>query len=128
VDDDPGFCKTLGDILRARGFVVDEVVHPSGIVEKIKPCPLVVLLDMKLNGLSGLDVLKEIKGKYPRLPVILVTGYREEMSQAIEAALKIGAYTCLYKPFQIEELLQLLTEISRQKLARILVQTISKRK
>ena len=128
VDDDPGFCKTLGDILRTRGFVVDQFVHPSGMVDKIKPCPFVVLLDMKLNGLSGLDVLKEIRERYPRLPVILVTGCREEMSQSIEAALKIGAYACLYKPFQIEELLQLLAEISRREMAGILGQPISKRK
>ncbi|MBU0479421.1 response regulator, partial [bacterium] len=88
---------------------------------------LVVLLDMKLNGLSGLDVLKEIRERCPSLPVILVTGCREEMAQSIEAALKIGAYTCLYKPFQIEELLQLLAEINRQKLALILGLTIKKK-
>jgi len=128
VDDDPGFCKTLGDILRARGFVVNEIVQPVGMVDMIKPDSLVVLLDMKLNGLSGLDVLKEIREKYPRLPVILATGYREEMSQAIEEALKIGAYACLYKPFQIEELLQVLTEISRREMARILGRPVSKRK
>ena len=126
VDDDPGFCKTLGDILQARGFVVDQVVQPAGIVDKIQPDSLVVLLDMKLNGLSGLDALREIRERYPSLPVILVTGCREEMAQAIEAALKIGAYTCLYKPFQIEELLHLLAEISRQKLASILGRTIKK--
>ncbi|MBU0479418.1 response regulator [bacterium] len=127
VDDDPVFCKTLGDILQARGFVVNEIVQPAGIVDKIQPDSLVVLLDMKLNGLSGLDVLKEIRERCPSLPVIMATGYREETTQSIEAALKIGAYTCIYKPFQIEELLQLLAEINRQKLARILGRTIKKK-
>ena len=61
-------------------------------------------------------------------PEVLVTGYREEMSGAVEAALKISAYTCPYKPFEIEELLQLLSEIHRQELARILGRPVGKRK
>ncbi len=58
--------------------------------------------------------------QYPRLPMILVTGYQEDMAQEIAVALKMGAYACLYKPFQIEELLQLLTRIRRQELRRVL--------
>ena len=128
VDDDLQFCKTLADILRTRNFVVKKVFDPSGIADRIKPNSQVVLLDMKLKGVSGLDVLKEIRAQYPYLPVVLVTGYREEMSGAVEAALKIGAHTCLYKPFEIEELLQLLNEIRRQELARILGRSVGKRK
>ena len=128
VDDDPQFCKTLGDILRARSFTVIEVTDPKDVMETLKRDSQVVLLDMKINDISGLDVLKEIREHYPYLPVILVTGYREEMAQAIEAAQKVKAYACLYKPFQIEELLQLLTEISHQGLAHILGQPVRKRK
>ena len=73
-------------------------------------------------------MLKEIRERYPRLPVVLVTGYREEMGPAIEAALKIGAYTCLYKPFQIEGVLQVVAEIRRQELGRTLGQRVRKRK
>jgi len=128
VDDDPQFCKTLGDILRARGFAVTQITDPHNVVGRVKPDGQVVLLDMKLNDVSGLEVLEEIRERYPRLPVVLVTGYRQEMGRAIEAALKIGAYTCLYKPFQIEELLQLVTEIRRQEQGRILGQRVRKRK
>ena len=120
VDDDPQFCKTLGDILRSRGFGVTEMADPKDVMETLKPHSQVVILDMKLNGMNGLDLLKEIRERHPHLPVILVTGYRNEMAQAIEAALKINAYTCLYKPLQIEELLELLTEIHHQELAHVL--------
>ena len=99
-----------------------------GYCEELKADGQVVLLDMKLKGVSGLDILKEIRVQYPHLPVVLVTGYREEMSGAVEAALKISAYTCLYKPFEIEELLQLLGEIRRQEMARILGRPVGKRK
>ena len=120
VDDDPRFCKTLGDILQSRGFTVTQVTDPKSVLETLKRDFQVVFLDMKLNSMDGLEVLKGIREHHPHLPVILVTGYRDEMAQAIEAALKIGAYTCLYKPFQVEELLQLLTEIHHQELAHVL--------
>jgi DNA-binding NtrC family response regulator len=128
VDDDPKFARTLGDILRARSFAVTQVTDPHGVVERLKADGQTVLLDMKLNDISGLAVLEEIRERYPRLPVVMVTGYRQEMGQAIEAALRIGAYTCLYKPFQIEELSQLLAEIRRQELGGILGQRVRKRK
>lgn len=128
VDDDPDFCKTLGDILRARGFAVVEVVDPHGVAEALRPDAQVVLLDMKLNSIGGFEVLKEIREHYPALPVVLVTGYRAQMAPAIEAALEIHAYTCLYKPFQIEALLQVLTEVHHQELGRVLGQPIRKRK
>ena len=120
VDDNPKFCKTMGDILRSRGFAVTEISDPNGVIKTLKPNNQVVLLDMKLNSINGLDVHKKIRALYPQLPVVLVTGYREEMTSAIKAALEISAYTCLYKPLQIEELLQVITEIRHQELAKVL--------
>jgi len=122
VDDDPQFSKFLGDILRRRSFRVTELTDPSDLEDMLRQDVQVVLLDIKLDGVTGLDVLKEIRKQYPHLPVIMVTGYQKEMAPAIEACLKIGAYTCLYKPFEIEELLKILTEIRDQKLGRILGQ------
>jgi len=127
VDDDPQFCKTLGDILRARDFAVTQVHDPQSLVERLTPDAQVVLLDMKLNRINGLDMLKEIREQFPHLPVILVTGYRQEMAPAIEAALKINAHACLYKPFDTEELLRLLTEIHHQELGSVLGQPVRKK-
>jgi len=118
VDDDSPFSKTLADILRSRGFTVTQVTDPKDITEPLERDSKVILVDMKLIG--GLEVLKEIREHHPRLPVILVTGYRDDKAQAIGAALKISAYTYLYKPFQTEELLQLLTQIHHRELARVL--------
>lgn len=128
VDDDAEFCESLGGILRARGFAVIEVTDPHGVAEALRSDGQVVLLDMKLNSISGLEVLKEIRAQFPYLPVILLTGYGAEMAPVIEAALKIDAYACLYKPFDIGELLRLLTEVHHQELARVLGQPVRKRK
>lgn len=126
VDDDPQFCTTMGDILKVQGFLVTQVTDPHNVVDRIGPGGEVLLLDMKFNSISGLEVLKDIKKWYPHLPVILVTGYREEMAPAIEEALKIGAYTCLYKPFQIEELIEVLREVHHQVLGKVLGQPVRK--
>ncbi len=120
MDDDADFCRTLGDILRLRGFGVTRIADPRQVMEGLEANGDVVLLDMKLNGINGLDVLRTIREKYPRLPVILVTGNREEMSPAIEAGLELNAYTCLYKPFEIENLLEVLSQIRRGELGRVL--------
>ena len=66
VDDDPQVCKTLGDILEARGFSVVQVTQPSALTDKLRPMGQVVLLAVKLNSISGLAVLKEIRKQHPR--------------------------------------------------------------
>jgi DNA-binding NtrC family response regulator len=97
------------------------------VVGRIREDVQVVLLDMKLNGINGLDVLKEIRRRYPYLPVILVTGYREEMGSVVKEALKINAYTCLYKPFPIEELIEVLREVHHQGLKKVFGQPVRQR-
>ena len=120
VDDDPEFGRTLGDILRARGFAVTQITDPYDAVGQVGTNVQVVLLDMKLSGMTGLQLLEDIRERHPSVPVILVTGSRNEMAAATEAALEIGAYTCLYKPLDIERLLEVLTEVRRLELRRIL--------
>ncbi|MBN1900253.1 response regulator [Candidatus Sumerlaeota bacterium] len=128
VDDDPQFCKTLAAILHTRGFHVIEISDPHALYDFLKPNNQVVLLDMKLNSTSGLDVLRNIREKYSHLPVVLVTGFRKDMAASIEAAMKINVFTCLYKPFQIDELLSVLKTIHHKELGRFLKESLSKRR
>lgn len=121
VDDDPAFCATLGDILRARGYRVATEGEAQGVLAHLdRTYQLLVVLDLKLGSATGVDVLGDIRKKYPSKPVVLVTGYREEMGGAIEKGLRTGAYACLYKPFEAEELLGIIAEISRKKLHNVL--------
>lgn len=120
VDDDPVFRRTLGDILRVRGFAVTQIADPRSLVDRVRADSQVVLLDMKLKGSDGLKVLRKLRRHHPRLPIIIATGYREEMAPAVEAALKLEAFTCLYKPFAVEELVQALESIRREDLRQTL--------
>ena len=116
VDDDPNFCQTLGDLLQQRGFSVAQITDPHTEVERMASHTQVILLDMKLNGINRLDVLREIRVRYPALPVLLVTGFWQEMSAAIQTAMDIGAYACLHKPLEIPALLQTLAQIQLDRL------------
>ncbi len=121
VDDDPEFCRTLKDILTLRGYQVETESEPRNVLGHLDSnYRLAVVLDLKLGEVNGVDVMKEIRARYPGKPVVLVTGYRQEMSESIERACRIGAYTCLYKPFETEELSGLLEDIRQMKLQNLL--------
>ncbi len=121
VDDDPNFCKTIRDILTLRGYQVETENSTQNVLADMeKSYKLVVVLDLKLGDANGLDLLRLIRSRYPSKPVVLVTGYRLEMSDSIEKGRQIGAYTTLYKPFETEGLLNLIEEIRIKKLRDLL--------
>ena len=121
VDDDPNFCKTLKDLLTMRGYRVETESEPQKVLGHLEQgYKLAVVLDLKLGAVDGTDVLKAVRAKYPTKPVVLVTGYREEMANSIEKARRIGAYTCLYKPLEMDAMFQLIEEIRNKKLQNLL--------
>lgn len=122
VDDDPVFCATLRNILRKRGYSVELITDPHAGLERMATEAQVILLDLKLNGTNGLDVLKKIRDQFPELPVLLVTAFREEMAETIKLAMETSAFTCLYKPLEITEVVRLLEQIQLTRLR----QSISK--
>jgi two-component system response regulator HydG len=125
VDDDPEFGKTLKDILQARGYKVETEVNPENVISHMeREYKLVVLLDLKLGNKDGTDILKDIREKYPTKPVILVTGYGKEMSNSVDKGFQIGAYACMYKPFEIDTLIEYIEEIDRKKLQALLGEKI----
>ena len=120
VDDDPVFAKTLGDILVQRGFNVLAITDPHVPVAAMAAEPQVLLLDMRLNSISGLDVLKGVRASYPSLLVLLIIGFRQEMAESIQAALEIDAHAWLYKPLEIPALLEQLAAIQLTRLRGVL--------
>lgn len=116
VDDDPAFFTTLGDILHQRGFLVQVVTDPLRGMEVDFSEAQVVLLDLKLNSVSGLDVLKQIRKNLVDLPVLLITAYREEMAETIKLAQEYSTFACLYKPFETQELIHILENIQLTRL------------
>jgi len=121
VDDDPNFCRTLKDILQSRGYKVVTESDPDKVLGHMEQeYMLTVLLDLNLGNKDGLDVLRDIRAKYPSKPVVLVTGMKEDMTDVIDKGIKIGAYTYFYKPFAVESLIDSIKGISIKKLQSLL--------
>ena len=107
IDDEPQLVESLAMRLKASGYAVSAA--PDGVsgINKFKEEPPdLVILDIMMPGLSGLDVLKELKEICLNVPVIMLTAYGTPQS-AIEA-LRLGAYDHLAKPFNTETLLEMI--------------------
>jgi nitrogen regulation protein NR(I) len=107
IEDDTSLAANLCDVLREDGFTVtvchrgDEGLRRAGTEE----CD-VVLTDLRLPGLGGLELVRQLHETQPRLPVVLMTAHGT-IETAIEAT-KLGAYDYLQKPFEMPGLIGVL--------------------
>jgi len=98
-------CLALSDVLEDKGYVVTTAEDGETALEIIKKdSPDLVLLDMRLPGMDGIQVLEKINEIKPHLQVIMVTGYGNTDS-AVEA-MKLGAFDYVSKPFDNEHLVE----------------------
>ena len=104
VDDEPNLPYQLARYLGKRGYDVSTAADgEAGLRELQKNTVDLLLLDVRLPGISGLDVLGEIRKNDPDLPVIMLTAYGDV--QTAVAAMKLGASDYLIKGFDLTELL-----------------------
>lgn len=103
VDDDEVMQETLSDVLRKRGYEIFTVGSGNGALPMIKKNVIdLILLDMRLPDIDGLEVLKKIKEFDNEILVIMMTAYSDV--QTAVSAMKSGAYDYINKPFELEEL------------------------
>ncbi len=115
VDDRVEDRETLRDILverKYRAFVAKDGYEAIDIVRRSDFD--VILLDIKMPGMDGMEVLEVVKEIKPDIGVVMMTGYSSEGLAG--KSLKKGAYTCLYKPFlDMEKLLRVIEEVREQR-------------
>ena len=102
LDDDANLRKTLGDILRIRGF--EPVLLETGgeALERVQAEEFAVaLIDLRLEDMPGLEVLRGIRQRSPKTECVLVTGHASQAT-AIEA-INLGAYSYVQKPFDVDQ-------------------------
>jgi DNA-binding NtrC family response regulator len=116
VDDDRSLCDNLHDTLDHAGYKVTTSFDGAQAVKKAKTNTFdILLLDMKMPGINGLEVYRKIKKSQPHLVTIIITGYAEEFSDLITQTINESAYVCVKKPIEIDKLLSLLEEVSADK-------------
>jgi two-component system, OmpR family, alkaline phosphatase synthesis response regulator PhoP len=112
VDDEPKIVEVVGDYLRGAGFSVTTAADGEGAVAwaRARP-PDLVVLDLGLPGLDGLDVARELRSASP-VPIIMLTARGEESDRVL--GLELGADDYLVKPFSPRELLARVRAVLRR--------------
>jgi DNA-binding response OmpR family regulator len=113
VDDEKTVCDSIHKILSRKGYSVDDSLSADEAINKLKENDYdLVITDLMMPKVSGMELLQLVKKHYPELEVVVVTGYAS-IETAVEAT-KLGAADYIPKPFTPDEL----TEITKKALAR----------
>lgn len=117
IDDEEGMCWALEKAMQEEGHqVFTATCGLEGLaVFKAQEIDL-VLCDIKMPDISGLEVLEQIRKRNPSVPVVIMTGY-SSLPVALEA-IKKGAHSYLTKPFQIAHLKELVQNTINQQLCK----------
>jgi two-component system response regulator AtoC len=103
-DDDPDIRVLLKTFLEDEGYTVSEAANGQDALDGVRSGSYdLVLLDMRLPGMTGMDVLKQLREKQGDVPVILITAYGSP-NIAIQAS-SLGAYSFITKPFELDDVL-----------------------
>ncbi|MDY0219541.1 MAG: sigma-54 dependent transcriptional regulator [Desulfobacterium sp.] len=104
VDDEASIIESLEGILSDEGFEVSHAFNGYEALKKIEAdSPDIVLLDIWMPGMDGIETLKEIKKGFPNLPVVMITGHGT-IEAAVDAT-KSGAFDFLEKPLSIDRII-----------------------
>ena len=103
VDDDVEICNALQEFLRLKEYAVETALDGPTAINKIEEFnPHIVLLDIIIPGIGGVDVLKKIRDINPQVGIIMITAvYDEEIAKL---SIKLGAYDYLTKPLDLNHL------------------------
>jgi two-component system, OmpR family, response regulator ResD len=112
VDDDPVVAEVVAGYLDRAGFVVDRAADgPSALRRAIEQAPDLIVLDLMLPGMNGLDVCRALRGESP-VPVIMLTARGDEEDRIV--GLELGADDYVTKPFSPRELVLRVESVLRR--------------
>jgi two-component system response regulator (stage 0 sporulation protein F) len=114
VDDKFGDRETLKAILEGKGYRVATAKDGSEAVHMVESKHYdIIFLDIKLPIMDGVETFERVKTIDPDATVIMMTGYTEE--DLVRKAVSEGAYTCIYKPFDMQRVVRLVESICEEK-------------
>ncbi|MFP4687343.1 MAG: sigma-54-dependent transcriptional regulator [bacterium] len=102
IDDDPSICELFTEAFKDKYAVRTYLDGQEGIEAIKKAAPDILILDLRLPGMGGMEILKKINEKWPEIEVIMVTAHKDIRSAV--KAVKLGAYDYVSKPFDLEEI------------------------
>ncbi len=117
VDDEKDFANTLAQRLKMRDLKVGTAYDGEQALSRLKEEePDVIVLDLKMPGMHGMEVLEEIKKAYPEMQVIILTGHGTDKDE--EEAKRLGGFDFIKKPADIDHLEHKIRRAFQEKLER----------
>jgi len=105
VDDEEDFVKSLQERMELRDVKPDVALNGEQALEKVEEeQPTVMILDLKMPGMDGLTVLRQVKKAYPKTQVIILSGRGTKKDKKL--ARKMGAFAYLQKPVEMDTLME----------------------
>jgi DNA-binding NtrC family response regulator len=115
VDDEEDFVKTLAERMKMRDLDSDVALDGEQALQMVEgDIPDVMVLDLKMPGIDGMEVLKRVRQAYPQVQVIILTGHGSEKDEA--EAKRLGAFAYLQKPVEIDKLVRTLRDAYKKKI------------
>ena len=115
VDDEEEFVKALAERLKMRDLRSDTVLDGEEALSFVEDQePDVMILDLKMPGIDGMEVLRQVRKAYPNIQVIILTGHGTEKHE--EEAKRLGAFDYLEKPVNLDVLVKKMKAAYRRKL------------
>lgn len=115
VDDEENFINTLAERMKMRDMGSDVAHDGETALEMVKDeAPDVMVLDLRMPGIDGVEVLRKVKKAHPQVQVIILTGHGSEQDQ--EVCMQLGAYEYHKKPVDIDRLVTSIKGAYRQKM------------
>lgn len=112
VDDEEGYRKVLSNSLSDLGYETKAVTNGFEALEEIKKRRYsVILLDVKMSGMDGIELLEHLKGTRFNSHIVIITAYTGE--EVVKEAIKKGAKKVITKPFSIDDIEICLSEFSK---------------
>lgn len=113
LDDEPIVCERLKEHLENKGYSVETFTESQQAIDRLmKKTFDVVVTDLKMEGPSGLDVLRLVRDQGRGTQVIMITGYAS--AEAARAADYTGVYEFILKPFQLDEMAKLVKKAAKK--------------
>ena len=119
VDDEKQFVDTLAERLAMRGFTARVAYDGPQALKAVEEPTDVIVLDLRMPGMDGFEVLRNVKKSNPQVQVIILTGHGGDAEE--QTAYRMGAYNFLKKPMDIDELLGSIRMAYRDKLENAMV-------
>jgi DNA-binding NtrC family response regulator len=114
VDDEEGYAKVLAKRMTKRQVEVSIALSGSEAIQTLRKKEFdVAVVDLKMEDMDGIEVLKIFKKMDPQLPVVMLTGHGSE--QAARDGLALGAFDYLTKPCDLEDLLATISKAAKRK-------------